>query len=81
MLAVHKIYSRRWESYTLVMADAADQAKLDCPLIRQGGRAASDVKKIRQQFVGVIVYGVGYLIYRRLPVGVHNVCQEHSNHS
>ena len=50
------------------MADAADQAKLDCPLIRQGGRRATSVKKIRQQFIGVIVHHVGYLIYRRLPV-------------
>lgn len=70
MLVTHKVYSRRCEDYTLVMADAADQAKLDCPLIRQGGRRGSSIKKIRQQFIGVIVHATGYLIYRRLPVRI-----------
>ena len=36
--------------------------------IRQGGRAGSRVKKIKQQFIGVIVHGRGYYLYRRLPV-------------
>ena len=35
---------------------------------RQGGRAGSRVKKIKQQFIGVIVHGRGYYLYRRLPV-------------
>ena len=68
MLVTHKFLSTRHIDYTLVMVDAADQAKLDCPLIKQGGRAGQSVKKIRQQFIGVIVHGVGYIIYRRLPV-------------
>ena len=50
------------------MADAADQTKLGCPSIRQGGRAGDRVKRIKQQFVGLIIHGKGYYIYRRLPV-------------
>ena len=67
-LAKHKSKSVGDEGYVLVMADAADQAKQGSPVIREGGRAGSQVKKIKQQFIGVIVHGVGYIIYRRLPV-------------
>ena len=68
VLGVYKYLSNRYGGYTLVMVDAADQQKLGCPLIKAGGRAGSRVEKIKQQFIGVIVYGIGYYIYRRLPV-------------
>ena len=45
VLAWYKAMSNKHESFVLVMADAADQAKLGCPLIRGGGRAGSQVKK------------------------------------
>lgn len=67
-LATHKLHAFQQEGYCLVMADAADQAKLGSPSIRQGGRAGSQVKKIKQQLIGVIVHGLGYYLYRRLPV-------------
>lgn len=67
-LAQYKYSATKHESFCLVMADAADQAKLGCPLIKGGGRAGSRIKKIKQQFIGVLVYGKGYYIYRRLPV-------------
>ena len=67
-LAANKEKSLRHVGYMLVMADAADQAKQDCPSIRAGGRAGQNIKKIKQQFIGVMLKGVGYYIYRRLPV-------------
>ena len=67
-LAWHKSMASKDDSYCLVMADAADQTKLGCPSIRQGGRAGDRVKRIKQQFVGLIIHGKGYYIYRRLPV-------------
>ena len=67
-LTSYKIGADQDEGFVLVMADAADQAKITSPSIRQGGRAGSKVKKIKQQFIGVILHGRGYRIYRRLPV-------------
>ena len=69
-LAQHKFKAVSDDGYTLIMADAADQAKLGCPLIKSGGRAGGSVKKIKQQFIGVLIHGVGYYIYRRLPVSL-----------
>ena len=67
-LASNKILADGDEGFCLVMADASNQAKTGSPHIRQGGRAGSRVKKIKQQFIGVIVHGRGYYLYRRLPV-------------
>ena len=67
-LAKYKFMSTRDEGFCLVMADAADQAKQGSPIIREGGRAGTSIKKIKQQFIGVLIHGVGYFIYRRLPV-------------
>ena len=68
VLADYKVRADRDEGYMLLMADAADQAKHGSPSIRQGGRAGTQVKKIKQQFIGVIIYNRGYRLYRRLPV-------------
>ena len=67
-LTSYKFGADQDEGFVLIMADAADQAKIGSPSIRQGGRAGSKVKKIKQQFIGVILHGRGYRIYRRLPV-------------
>lgn len=68
-LAESKFWADQAEDRTLVMIDAADRAKMRSPSIREGGRAGQNVKKIiAQQFIGVIVYGKGYYIYRRMPV-------------
>ena len=67
-LATNKMLADGDEGFCLVMADASDQAKTGSPHIRQGGRAGGRVKKIKQQFIGVIVHGRGYYLYRRLPV-------------
>ena len=67
-LAQLKFKATSDEGFCLVMADAADQAKQGSPVIREGGRAGTQVKKIKQQFIGVLVHGLGYFIYRRLPV-------------
>lgn len=73
-LAKHKFMSTKDEGYCLVMIDAADQAKQGSPVIREGGRAGARIKKIKQQFIGVLIHGLGYFIYRRLPVSIYITC-------
>lgn len=73
-LATYKSLATKDVGFVLVMADAADQAKQGSPIIREGGRAAIQVKKIKQQFIGVFIQGLGYFIYRRLPASVVYVC-------
>lgn len=50
-----------------IAIDAADQAKHHCPKHSFSCRSLSRVKKIVQQFIGVLDHRLGYGIYRRLP--------------
>ena len=50
-----------------IAIDAADQAKHRCPLHSFTSRATNKVKKIIQQFVGVLDHRMGYALFRRLP--------------
>ena len=50
-----------------IAMDAADQAKHRCPVHSFTSRATSKVKKIIQQFVGVLDHSEGYSLFRRLP--------------
>ena len=47
--------------------DADDQAKHHCPKHSFNCRSLTHIKKIIQQFIGVLDHGVGYGVYRRLP--------------
>ena len=55
------------ESVLSLAIDAADQAKHHCPSNSFTCRATSEIKKIIQQFIGVLNHGDGYGIFRRLP--------------
>ena len=50
-----------------IAIDAADQAKHRCPLLSFTSRASAKVKKIIQQFVGVLDHRMGYSLFRRMP--------------
>lgn len=50
-----------------IAIDAADQAKHQCPKPTFQCRATSQLKKIIQQFVGVLDHSIGYSVFRRLP--------------
>lgn len=47
--------------------DAADQAKHHCPKLSFLCRELSKIKKIVQQFIGVLDHRMGYALFRRLP--------------
>lgn len=55
------------ESILSLAIDAADQAKHHCPSNDFTCRATQKIKKIIQQFIGVLNHGEGYGIFRRLP--------------
>ena len=50
-----------------IAIDAADQANHHCPSNAFTSRSTSQIKKIIQQFIGVLDHNKGYAIYRRLP--------------
>ena len=50
-----------------IAIDAADQSNHRCPKPAFTCRANSKIKKIIQQFVGVLDHSVGYCVFRRLP--------------
>ena len=49
-----------------IAMDAADQAKHHCPSNAFTARSTTQIKKIIQQFIGVLDHSKGYAIYRRL---------------
>ena len=50
-----------------IAIDAADQAKHHCPKHSFTCRSFTKIKKIIQQFIGVLNHRLGYGLYRRLP--------------
>ena len=50
-----------------IAIDAADQAKHHCPKHSFSCRSLSRIKKIVQQFIGVLDHRLVYGLYRRLP--------------
>ena len=50
------------------VSPCSHQAKHHCPLLKCPGRNVGLSKRIVQQLIGVLDHGVGYLLYRRLPV-------------
>ena len=50
-----------------IAMDPTDQAKHHCPSNVFTARSTTQIKKIIQQFIGVLDHNKGYAIYRRLP--------------
>ena len=55
-------------SHIYYLLSSHEQAKHHCPLLTCPGNNVGLTRRIVQQFIGVLDHGVGYMLYRRLPV-------------